>query len=153
MIAKTVELSEAIVAAINSHEGLVAYEVAFFAERRSVPFDNVKDLAGLRVVVFDGVKSAERTGRSGTANAFTRTYKPTIAVLQKIPSTSDGDRKTLIDRNQIVVEQIEDVLEDLDLAGLTFVGFDEEQDRDPYNVETLKANGCFVVAIGLEYSS
>lgn len=150
MSAKTVDLSLAIVELLKLHEGFVP---TFIPERRTVPYDKVEQLNDLRVVVFDGPKAAERTGRAGAGREFTRTYKPTVAVLKKLAASNESVRQSQSDELQSLVGQIEEVLlADFDALGLTFIGFDEEQERDPFNIEMLKGLSCFAVATTLEYS-
>jgi hypothetical protein len=148
MASESVALSEDIVAKINEKTD---YILSFEAIRRAVPFNNIEEIAQLKVVVFDGPRAAERTGRAGSTFALTRTYKPSVAVLKKRQTGGEESRLAETDQLQQLVEEIEDQLEDEDFASKVFIGFDEEQDRDPYNFDLLREQGAFVTQIVLQY--
>jgi hypothetical protein len=145
MSAKNVELADAIVDLLNEE----VFPIPFHAHRKVVPFDDVQDIREVQVVVFTGPVAAVRI----TRGEFQRTYKPTVAVLQKIEPGDESTQLLQCDGLQNLVALIEERLTDEDLVDLTFQGFDEEQDRDPYNVEMLKALGAFATAITLTYAS
>lgn len=148
MSSKSVELANAIVGALN--DDATSFVLNFQAKRRAAPLTEreLDDEPGLTVSVFTGAKKAERV----TRGSYQRNYKPIIAIQRKLDGGTYEANLILADKLEQLSEQIETRLEDEDLADLSFVGFDEELDREPYNAEAMRDLGFFAVAITLEYT-
>ena len=151
-----VTLANAIVNRLNS----VTFSQRFTATRRIVPFMKPDDAAlrSVQVYVLANVRKAERR----TRHDFARTYKPIVVVQKRLTAGADEAIETdEVDDLQTLVEEIEEALEDEDYIAnqlppalqLSFVGFDEEQDRDAYGLEAMKDHRVFATAITLEYST
>ncbi len=106
----------------------------------------MKDVA---VLVFTGSSKLERV----TRGSYAQTYKPIIAVQKALTDVTLEGNEAIVDQLEELVEQIETVLEDEDLADLSFQGFDDDQDREAYNVEALQNLSFFTTAIQVEYTS
>lgn len=144
MTAKATELAEAIVEALNEAE----QPQAFTARRRVTPVTDIQELQTLDVSVFTGARNARLASRAG----FVRIYKPVVVVQKKLTPTNETARLAEEAQLQTLVEWIEQTLADSGpLAECGLQSFDEENDRDSYNVDALRLMGAFVVAIGLEY--
>ncbi len=144
-MARSVALAEAIVQRINAGQ----YDVTFEARRRAVPFYSIDEMAGLEVSVFTGTRAAERYTRE--EDGLLRTYKPVVAIQKKLTGGDDAAKLAESDQLQGVVEAIEEQIQDVDLLGMSFVGFGEEQDEDAYGVEALRSLGVFAAIIITEY--
>jgi hypothetical protein len=139
-----VDLPKAIVDKLNDTAN--SFSLAFEAKRRAVPFlPQDKEIKQLQVAVFAGSKSSGINERGGNLKA----YKPVIHVIKQLSSGDDAVRLEEVDQLIELVGEIESVA-GTDLAGCGFMRFDEEQERDAYNAELLKA-GCFSVPIVLEF--
>jgi hypothetical protein len=144
-MSKSVELADAVVDLINAKTN---YIFGVVAKRRRVPFDAIdKLLRTPQVSVFQGPKKAEII----TRGSFLRTYKTVVAVQKKLGSDPEADRNEEVDMLSTLVEQIETQVEGEDLAGLSFLSFNEEQEEDAYGIEALRSLGCFAVPIFLQY--
>lgn len=149
MSSKSVELADAIVAALNDPTN--GFVLTFEARRRAAPFhvSEIEQLSTLNVSVFTGSVKSERSTRA----SFAKTYKPFVAVQQKLGGASDEDNLAIADKITELSEQIVELLEQEDLAGLSFVATDDEQDREQYSSEALRDLNVYTVAIGFEYTS
>lgn len=145
----SVDLANAIVELLNDADN--EFSLPFTAARRSAPFtvNELEQLHSVVVAVFTGAKKSERA----TREHFSRTYRPVVAVTQYLDATDQNTEQSQADALEQLVEEIEDVLEDQDLADLSFVSFDEEGDRAPFSDEALQNLRVFVTAITLEYTS
>ena len=151
-----VTLANAIVNRLNS----VTFSQRFTATRRIVPFMKPDDAAlhSVQVYVLANTRKAERR----TRHDFARMYKPIVVVQKRLTAGADEAIETdEVDDLQTLVEEIEEALEDEDYIAnqlppalqLSFVGFDEEQDRDAYGLEAMKDHRVFATAITLEYTT
>ncbi len=149
MSSKNVELANAIVAKLN--DGTTEFEFAFAAVKREAPYStkDIQDLAEVVVSVFTGTLRAVRTGRKH----WEKTYKPAVVIQRYLNGETAEANEAIVARLHTLAEQIEDLLEDEDLADLSIVGLNEDQDRPPYNVEMLMDNNVFNVAVVPEYTS
>lgn len=117
------------------------------AKRRSVPFEaNAKELADLQVAVYVGSKATNQQ----TRGARLHVYKPVVTVAKRLKHNDDERQTGEADELLDLVAAIETAV-GVDLAGCSFQKFDEESDRDIYNVDALRFTGCFAVPIGLEF--
>lgn len=149
MASKSVELRDAIADLLNDDDN--DFAMAFEALPRTAPLTEteVGELQTVGVYVFTGSVKAVRVQR----RRFERTYKPVIAVYHPLNRPNETLNLELTNQLQELIEQIEAVVEDSDLADLSFVGFDEEEDREPYNAEAARTLSFFASAITLEYTS
>jgi hypothetical protein len=149
MSSKNVELADAIVEKLN--DGTTTFEFAFEAVRREAPYSSkeLEDLSEVVVSVFTGSVKAERV----TRRRYSKTYKPAVVIQRYLNGGTEEANQALVAQLHTLAEQIETVLEPEDFADLSIVGFNEEQDRPPYNLEMLMDNNVFHVAIVPEYTS
>lgn len=157
-MSKSVELAEALTALLNDKDQAVGvlggdgYSMPFEAKRRAAPFTvtELEELKVVQVAVYTGAQSRERQ----TRGKYRHTYKPIISIQQYADGRSEADVLTKVDALEGLVEEIYTVLEksDLDLAGLSFLAFDDEEDREAYNADALKTLKVFVTDIELEYT-
>ncbi len=147
MSAISIVMADAIVTALNTPQS-PPFIFEFEAQRRAAPFtiEELHELTDLKVLVFPGSVSAERIDRK----RFKRTYKPVISILKALEGSDDASR--LAQSNLLVelVEQIESCIEVADV-GYSFYGFDQEQDREPYNAGIMQSTKAFATAIILVY--
>lgn len=144
MASKSKELADAIVIWINEGGG---YVQDFTARRVPSLYIDIKNLTTLQVVVYDGARASTRSTRA----SYERTWKPVVAVLKKLDSGNETERLAEVDVLTELVEQLEQRLENTTLADLVHESFNEEQDADPFNLESLKQQGCFAASIQLTY--
>ncbi len=144
-----VDLADAIVDLLN--DGGNQFILTFVAQRKSAPLTAIElsELKDLSVLVFTGSSKLERV----TRGSYGKTYKPIVAIQRLLTDETPEGNEAIVDQLEELVEQIEAVLEDEDLADLSFVGFDDEQDREAYNAEALQNLSFFTTAIQLEYTS
>jgi hypothetical protein len=146
-MSKAVDLANAVVTALND----AGLSIGFEAKRRAVPFMATdKALQTLQVSVFTNTRSAVLASRAG----FIHTYKPVISLVKKLAAAEDDARLVEVDGLTDLASEIETVIQNYDwqtAVQLTFMGFDEEQDRDTYGIEPLRTAGCFALPMLLEF--
>lgn len=149
MSAKSIELADAIVALLNNEGN--EFALAFKAERAFGPLTEaeLEECNEVRVMVFPGARRSERA----TRGSFAKTYQPVIGVQRPLKETTPEANQELAAKLTELVEQIEDVISDEDLAGLSFDTLDGEQYAELYNAETLRDLSFFAAAIAPEYTS
>ena len=149
MSSEAITLVDAIVAELNTTTSPFVF--SFKAVRRMAPFASVEldELKDLNVLAFVGSSRRERS----TRNKFSRYYKPVIAIQRRLDGLDDSSRTAHADQLTELVEQIEDALEGKDLGGMSFIGFDTEQDREAFNAAAMQAISFFSTAIIPEYQS
>jgi len=142
-MSKSAELAQAIVDAINA----ATLPIAVDAKRRSTPFsEDDQELADVQVSVYVGTKATSQNTR-GTR---LKVYKPVVTVTKRLTNAADAIQTEEADQLIDLVNAIEEAV-GVTLAGCGFQKFDEEQDRDSYNMAALQLSGCFAVPIVLEY--
>lgn len=149
---KSAEIAIAIVDALNDPANAPAggWAMPFLAERRAAALteNEVHEAQDARVMVFTGTKKTERA----TRRSFARTYKPIVSVQRLLGGATREANLAIVDTLELLTEQIESVLETKDMAGLSFVAFDAEQDRDAYSPEAMQGMDYFAASINLEYT-
>lgn len=146
-MSSSVELADAIVGLLNDPTNDFSFE--FTAERRSAPLttEELSELSNVKVYVFTGTTAKERLTRA----QFQVRYKPIVVVQRPLDGTSQSGEQQSVDQLETLVEEIENVITDEDQGSLHFVGFDEENDRDPYDALALADLKVFARAITPEY--
>lgn len=123
------------------------FSITFRAERRAIPIERAEELATVKVSVFAGTTKAERISRA----EFQKTFRPVVAIQKRVMAASESQRLEEYDNLIALVDEIQNALIN-DYTGYSFVGFDNEQERDSYAVQALREHGCFATAIVLEYA-
>lgn len=156
MSAKSVELADAIAALLNDQEVVAealgnGFSLSFEAKRRAAAFavEELEELRDVQVSVFTGATRRERL----TRGSWKHTYRPIIAIQKYMPGRDEPSELAQIDSLELLFEEICTVFEnDADLAELSFVSFDGEDERDPYNYDALGQLKVFSTIIELEYT-
>jgi len=154
MSSKTVELAAAIVDLLNREpEGdEEEFVLQFDAQRQHAPLTafELVELDEVRVSVFTGSTKSERVERK----RFSKSLKPIVAVQRGLNLETPEANVAMVDKLQELVEQIEArIASESQLAEMSFEGFEEDQDREPYSPEVMSTLNAFVSAIQLEYIS
>jgi hypothetical protein len=144
-MSKSVELANAIVERINTGH----YQKQFKARRLAVPIVEAEKLTDLLVAVFTGTLTTTQI----TRDTFERTYKPIVTVQKRLQPGSDAAQEVAqADELQNLVEEIEERLAGSDLARLSFLGFEEGDERDTYGLEPMRDHKVFAASITLHYT-
>lgn len=147
------ELVQAIVAKLNAEPGAGEdeYVLQFTAVAASAPLTEteLQEVSGVQVMVFAGSRKRERITRGRSATSF----RPVIGIQRPINLETTEANEALVADCQHLLEQIEERLDGVNLAGLTYLSLDDEQFTEFYNAEALRDLSYFAAAIELEYAS
>lgn len=149
MSAVSIDLADAIAALLNAESN--EYVMSFAAERALSPLTEteLEKSSEVRVLVFPGARRTERATRGSSA----KSYQPVVGIQRPLKEATPEANEQVSVRLTELVEQIEDVLDNEDLAGLSFVNLDGEQYSEIYNAEAMRDLSFFAAAIQLEYTS
>lgn len=125
-----------------------AFSTPFVAKRRIAPFNTPEDVNDLQVYVLMGTTQAELTSR----DRFLRTLKPWVVVQKKITPDNDVAQLAEVDALLGLVEEIEECLEQNMPDGFSLQAFNEEQDREVYNIDEMRNAGVFTSILVLTYT-
>lgn len=155
MSSKNVELADAIVELLNRSQAAEEepYEFSFSAVRKAMPLteSELENLQTVEVMVFTGSVKAERRVQRGPA-AFKRTYKPIVVIQRRLAEGTEEANLAIADKLIKLSDQVSARLLGRELKDLHFIGFDDAQDRQEYNVEMMRDYGVFSVVRTFEYS-
>ena len=149
MSAASIDLADAIVELLNDDSN--SYVMSFKAERALAPLteEELEKAGEVRVLVFPGARRREPATRGHSA----KSYQPVVGIQRALKEATPESNEELSVKLTELVEQIEDVLDGEDLAGLSFVNMDGEQYSEIYNAEAMRDMSFFAAAIQLEYTS
>ena len=144
MPAVSVQIADAVKDALNS--GSFSWE--FDCKRLAFPRATIQEADGLLVSVFTGFRRSEQF----TRGTYQKTYLVYL-VLQRKLAAADAESITIPDELTLLVEEIETALEGTAMASHTMIGYSDDVERVPFNVELLRDAGVFVAVVALEYQN
>ena len=142
MSAVSVQITEAVKESVNA--GSFCWE--FDCKRLAFPNATIQEADGLLVSVFSGPRRSEYFSREQSQWNFI-VY---LLVQRKLPA-DEADVMSEVDSLTELVEEIELSLEGEDMADFTMVGFSEDVERVPFNVELLRDASVFTGIVAIEY--
>ena len=142
MPAVSVQIADAVKDCLNAG----SYSWEFDAKRLAFPKVDIQEADGLLVSLFMGPRKSEYFTRERSQWNYI-----VFLLVQRKLSAESAESLEKTDELTEFVEELELSLEAEEMAGFTMVGFSEDAERVPFNVELLRDASMFTAIIAVEY--